>query len=663
MSFATNQSQQISLFDATANLTDREKRLLEKSWAKYFAENIFPEIDEKPFSVLYSDRPSRHNTWDAYPLITARIMRLGSLKSVSAYNYNNGNTRTDSNDATYILPRYTETSLKQKLNTISKPDVILHRENGQFITNDLLYDISWGAITDEYQKQDLGGYLITVALKSAAEETQQAQTHYYYVKDCQINRDEIGLDLDALETAGVVVSVTDDYICEDDRCSTKINLSDFNTNDIVEISVKAIARKRAEVYENGAEGVSMDLTIPDRLKVPDTEKLSKTLALGGLDVTNNPDNPIIMDVYNGGLAFGYETGTYPEATDAEMKMAVALYTDKPQGAENDKSTVSEAWDAGANQSLYTKGEPFSLGKMAENHPASIVYLTEFERYPGEFAGKWLKIALQATSATKIDSQWTDQDIADRTINYVWMQIPKIQLNNVNLIDLGATDGKEDVVRYACDGNLSDVSTDVNRETQIFTKSLSFEEERNVNGYSVSVNGIPVTEDSPVPVYNIYMQRHLTDENDAESFDGSWDVYLQSNSVIVTPPTELKPECEQNVGATWVGRIGKTFDTNPDDNIPAEIYPMIQFDCIGVDYPYGSQQNQSCYIPMQLRYQVDEQSGRGSFILVLPDVTKVNETSLPGDNFTSGVVVSQYLKEERPYVIGVDGTYVRTLPQP
>lgn len=62
MSFAINQSQQLSLFDATANLTEREKRLLEKSWAKYFAENIFPEIDEAPFSVLYSDRPSRHNT-------------------------------------------------------------------------------------------------------------------------------------------------------------------------------------------------------------------------------------------------------------------------------------------------------------------------------------------------------------------------------------------------------------------------------------------------------------------------------------------------------------------------------------------------------------------------------------------------------------------------
>lgn len=603
------------------------------------------------------------HTWDAYPLITARIMRLGSLKSVSAYNYNNGNTRTDSNGATYILPRYTETSLKQKLklNTISKPDVILHRENGQFITNDLLYDISWGAITDEYQKQDLGGYLITVSLKNAADNAQQAQTHYYYVKDCQMNGDEIGLDLDALETAGVVVSVTDDYICEDDRCSTKINLSDFNTNDIVEISVKAIARKQAEVYENGAEGVSMDLTIPDRLKVPDTEKLSKTLAIGGTTITDTPIT-ISMDTYEGGLVFGYEVGTYPEATDAEMKMAVALYTDKPQGAEDDKSTVSEAWDDGADQTFYTKEEPLNLGKISENSSPSVVDLTEFERYPGEFAGKWLKIALQATSATKIDSQWTDQDIADRTINYVWLQIPKLQLNDVNFIDLGETEGKEDVVRYACDGNLSDVSTDVNRETQISTKSFSFEEDRNVNGYSVSVNGIPATQDSPVPSYSLYLQRHLSDESDAESFDGSWDVYLQSNTVVATTPAEPKPVCEQNVGATWVGRIGETFDSNPDDDIPADIYPMIEFDSIGILYQYDSQQ-QPCYIRMQLRYQVDEQSGRGSFILVMPDVTKVNETSQPGNSFTSKVVVSQYLKEERAYVIGANGIYELTVSPP
>lgn len=62
MSFKTNSSQQINLFDATLNLTDREKKLLDRSWAKYFSDYIFPAIDEQPFKVLYSDLPSRSNT-------------------------------------------------------------------------------------------------------------------------------------------------------------------------------------------------------------------------------------------------------------------------------------------------------------------------------------------------------------------------------------------------------------------------------------------------------------------------------------------------------------------------------------------------------------------------------------------------------------------------
>ena len=62
MSFSTNSSQQISIFDATSSLTQKELKILEKSWAKYFAEHIFPAIDEEPFKVLYSDRPSRRNT-------------------------------------------------------------------------------------------------------------------------------------------------------------------------------------------------------------------------------------------------------------------------------------------------------------------------------------------------------------------------------------------------------------------------------------------------------------------------------------------------------------------------------------------------------------------------------------------------------------------------
>ena len=62
MSFRTNESQQLSLFDTSFGLTPREQKALERSWAKVFADDIFPAIDEERFSVLYSDKVSRPNT-------------------------------------------------------------------------------------------------------------------------------------------------------------------------------------------------------------------------------------------------------------------------------------------------------------------------------------------------------------------------------------------------------------------------------------------------------------------------------------------------------------------------------------------------------------------------------------------------------------------------
>lgn len=62
MSFRKNESQQISMFDSFNNLTSREQKALERSWAKTFSDEIFPEIDEERFSVLYSDKASRPNT-------------------------------------------------------------------------------------------------------------------------------------------------------------------------------------------------------------------------------------------------------------------------------------------------------------------------------------------------------------------------------------------------------------------------------------------------------------------------------------------------------------------------------------------------------------------------------------------------------------------------
>ena len=62
MSFTTNESQQLSLEDSFLNSNDRTKKFVMTSWAKGFADVIFPAINEKRFSVLYSDtKASRPN--------------------------------------------------------------------------------------------------------------------------------------------------------------------------------------------------------------------------------------------------------------------------------------------------------------------------------------------------------------------------------------------------------------------------------------------------------------------------------------------------------------------------------------------------------------------------------------------------------------------------
>lgn len=63
MSFSPNQYQQLHLDDKFNFLSDREKRILENSWAKGFADIIFPAINEERFAVLYSTNSfSRPNT-------------------------------------------------------------------------------------------------------------------------------------------------------------------------------------------------------------------------------------------------------------------------------------------------------------------------------------------------------------------------------------------------------------------------------------------------------------------------------------------------------------------------------------------------------------------------------------------------------------------------
>ena len=63
MSYVPNKTQQVGLNDRFNNLTEKEKKAVLGSWAKPFAEIIFPSIREDRFAVLYSSNTAtRPNT-------------------------------------------------------------------------------------------------------------------------------------------------------------------------------------------------------------------------------------------------------------------------------------------------------------------------------------------------------------------------------------------------------------------------------------------------------------------------------------------------------------------------------------------------------------------------------------------------------------------------
>ena len=55
MAFRTNENQQMGMNDNLYNLSERGMKMLRGSWAEDFANHIFPNLPEEPFSVLFSD--------------------------------------------------------------------------------------------------------------------------------------------------------------------------------------------------------------------------------------------------------------------------------------------------------------------------------------------------------------------------------------------------------------------------------------------------------------------------------------------------------------------------------------------------------------------------------------------------------------------------------
>lgn len=75
MAFVEYTHQQISIEDSFLNLSERTKKFILNSWAKPFADLIFPEINEKRFAVLYSDNDASRPNNPVNAMIGALILK------------------------------------------------------------------------------------------------------------------------------------------------------------------------------------------------------------------------------------------------------------------------------------------------------------------------------------------------------------------------------------------------------------------------------------------------------------------------------------------------------------------------------------------------------------------------------------------------------------
>jgi hypothetical protein len=401
----------------------------------------------------------------------------------------------DSDNKTISFPSGTEEvyPIKMTLSQIGAPTVNHDTdEQGNSNMDELLYHVTWSGVPTEAEKNDLGGYLITV-VSGGTNNGEETATHYYYVlEQGQQITDTIQKLMDAAQTDGTsVTDVTDSYDTTNANALTAVvNLEDFMSEELIMVSVTALAKQDADVYLDGPDGAVQSLRLPGRLAVPDVSKL---LSNHGTTDGTEPASIMVSDFDADGIRLSY-IDTSEAATQESLRLAVALYDTLPEGTDRSatervlhsgdaaSSTDSGYWNSGAQMTLVTKERKQSMNGSMEN--ASYTLTLPDGATWSDYAGKWLKVVLQSTSNSAISSSWSDEDAADVSCNYVWIQLPKAELETVGLADITDDDSYNRILNTT----KWDVVESTASSDYIVTRTLSFEGKNQAEGYQIQVIG-------------------------------------------------------------------------------------------------------------------------------------------------------------------------------
>lgn len=570
------------------------------------------------------------DNWN-YTTLELRVVRIGTINDTNM---------------TQILPRMSTKEYENKLRLDAKnifSAELIMDENEQYIKDELIYKIEWDAITDSVQLDNLAGYLFKAVVKDAEDE-EEANVHYYKTGDIDISNETSGYE------NAVIMDVTEYQTSPEysDRKTGRIDLNDFGGDVNIILTVVSVAKPDSREYIDSLESDEFEFYVQGRLDVPDVKCVSVdiTKSMGTYDSAE--ENSVTSKEYEKGLVVKYtDTVTYADETkNPTIYVAVSVFDEPEAGVDStgygiafDRNRVGDFAEGKSgnfwnSEAVGTPIEKQAAVKMTGDATAAeyTVKLAELEEYPGQYAGKWMKLVFKAESVSKISSCFTDEDQEKySTVNNYWIHIPKLTIDNPDIIDDTVMDEDDNPLvnngtwYYIKDQGIKTSLEEEEAADHTFgVKTLCVKEDKCLDFYTMKVFGM--TEDNravdgsvSTPVYNIYMQKS----------DLGWDVFVaadETSDVTVSEtekPEEINACADEN--AMYVGTLSEGSE-------------LMLYD-ISKTYT-----NSSLTINIPLMIKLED----GTFNIWLPDVTSVNGSNKSDDSayfLTSRVVIEASVSEE------------------
>ncbi|MDD3403020.1 MAG: hypothetical protein PHQ72_06655 [Hespellia sp.] len=587
---------------------------------------------------------------------------------------------------TTLLPagNIRDIAMKLHFTQITRPEISLHKEEGVVQKNTLVYDAAWENIPVEERSvggvTQLSGYEVSVSrsandtgakqtfdhaedynaakekadkLYSSKEQVVKTektdQTSYVWMesgsgytvtKTMILSYSEDAADgsytLEKSLTERWIFAAAPEDITANTTISRMLDLNDYERGEDIDISVKALACKGADeeadksyIYRDSNTGVVSEMTLPSRLDVPNVTEMKSTPAY-------SMDESITTTEYEKGLDLSFEPTAESGVLQGKYEIAAAVYDNAAEdtvekianaGDAADESVQTGYWNSGAVKTLILKSTETTMDGNLILAAYNLALTNQ------DYAGKWLKVALRSISESKVSSMWSDEDdVTEATVDYKWIQIPRIQVDTPQI----ATEKK---TLYYLDGvwkgNPNADAPETVNDLGVTQTSLSFDAIAHADQYRIQLiraakaDQVIDAEKNYVVQYADWIYVEKTDDGGYHVFYTSSDPNFDPTSYWTAKaehPEYNYPDCRQNVNAIFIGDIGNDGDF--------------------IQLPYQETAREGV---LEVSAKVDVvsyiQKRDGGFNIVLPDAESVGDYEDSSFLFTSQAAVRANAAEE------------------